>query len=82
MADNADVTKELYATTDAMVWAEKWCRIARDLRDAGQEIIDEGWMVGWFANAMAVAAEDERKNIAEKIVGYPIKIDVDRLGET
>jgi hypothetical protein len=82
MADNADVTKELLATTDAQFWARKWCEIALDLRDAGQEIIDEGWMIGWFANAMCVAADAERRKIAETIVGYPIKIDVDRLGET
>ena len=41
---------QLLATTDAAVWAEQFCLIAKDL---GLEDIDEGWMIGWFANAMA-----------------------------
>ena len=41
---------QLLATTDAAVWAEQFCLIAKDL---GLEGIDEGWMIGWFANAMA-----------------------------
>ncbi len=42
----------LYATDDAMVWAEEFVRICRE-----NEIdpLDEGFMVGWFANAMATA---------------------------
>lgn len=47
--------KDLLATTDAMVWAVQWCDTARDIamRDGPMSIVDEGWMVGWFANAMA-----------------------------
>lgn len=71
--------KKLLVTTDAMVWAQEWCRIARDLEAEGKSLIDEGWMVGWFANAMCVAIDHERKKIAEQIVGYPIKFDVDEL---
>ena len=41
---------QLLATTDAAVWAEQFCLIAKDL---GLEDIDEGWMIGWCANAMA-----------------------------
>lgn len=53
-----DVTKKLYSTTDAMIWAKEWCRIAREIQAAndGRQVIDEGWMVSWFANAMYVAA--------------------------
>ena len=41
---------QLLATTDAAVWAEQvWLRA----KDLGLEDIDEGWMIGWFANAMA-----------------------------
>lgn len=41
-------------TTDAQVWAREWCRIAREIEaaDDGREVIDEGWMIGWFANAI------------------------------
>ena len=49
-----EVTKKLHSTTDARVWAEEWCRIAREIEASndGREIIDEGWMIGWFANAI------------------------------
>lgn len=31
MADSdIDTTKKLYATTDAQVWAEEWCKVARE----------------------------------------------------
>ncbi len=33
---------------DASLWAKAFCQHARNL---GQEI-DEGWMIGWFANAI------------------------------
>ena len=45
--------------TDAMRWAEEWCRIAREIgaADDGRTVIDEGWMVSWFANAMQAALD-------------------------
>jgi len=54
-----DVTKRLYATTDASVWAAEWCRIAREIEasDDDRQVIDEGWMIGWFANAFTVAED-------------------------
>lgn len=53
-----DLTKKLHGTTDAMVWATEWCRIAREIEASEDgELIDEGWMVGWFANAMCVAED-------------------------
>src|SRR5580692_1114276 len=51
------VVKKLYSTTDAQVWAREWCRIARELKAEGKDLIDEGWMIGWFANAMCVAED-------------------------
>lgn len=50
-------TRRLYASTDAQVWAAEWCNIAREISgaDDGRQVIDEGWMVGWFANAMETA---------------------------
>lgn len=46
----------LHSTTDAQVWAREWCRIAKAFLEAddGRLIIDEGWMTGWFANAIEV----------------------------
>jgi hypothetical protein len=49
--------RALEATDNAMVWAEAWCEVAREIEQAddGRVVIDAGWMVGWFANAMAAA---------------------------
>ena len=59
--------KQLYATTDAAVWAKEWCKIARKIAaaDDDREVIDEGWMITWFANAMCVA-EDHAVSRAAK----------------
>lgn len=43
-------TAKLHATTDASVWATEWCRVAG--ANFGEHAIDEGWMIGWFANAI------------------------------
>lgn len=56
----ADATVALHTTTDAQVWAREWCRIAREIRDRGDEIIDEGWMIGWFANAIEIGRDAGR----------------------
>lgn len=58
--------KGLLGTTDAMVWAEEFCRIF-----AGKEIrvheadgaVDVGTMVGWFANAMAVGEREGKQAV-------------------
>lgn len=41
-------TNDLFNTTDAAVWAATFCKMVREGKDA----TDEGWLVGWFANAM------------------------------
>lgn len=58
-----DLTKKLYATDDAMVWAEEWCKIAREIEasDDDRKVIDEGWMVSWFANAMQIAVDHHER---------------------
>ena len=44
----------LLNTTDAAEWAAEWCRIAREIEQAddGRQVIDEGWMIAWFACAI------------------------------
>lgn len=54
MATTDALTATLHATTDAAVWAHEWCTIARQIRDRGDDVIDEGWMIGWFANAIEI----------------------------
>lgn len=41
---------DLHATTDARAWAEGFTETWR--RVQGDEPPDEGWMLGWFANAI------------------------------
>ena len=40
-------TERLYSTTDAAVWAEEFHKVCPD--------VDEGLMIGWFANAIGTA---------------------------
>ncbi len=40
---------DLQATTDAAVWASEFNQTAQRL---GYSPMDEGWLIGWFANAM------------------------------
>lgn len=53
-SDNIERTKLLHATDSAAVWAEEWCKVAREItvRDGWTALLDEGWMIGWFANAI------------------------------
>ena len=54
----------LLATADAMVWAQEFCRIfagrmvTAESSDVPSGPVDPGLMVGWFANAMEVGAQD------------------------
>jgi hypothetical protein len=59
------VKKLLYSTTDAEVWAIEWCKIARKIEAEGGNLIDEGWMIGWFANAMCTAEDHLKKHQKE-----------------
>lgn len=49
---------------DAQKWAEEFCRIARD---KGHNL-DEGWIVGWFANAI-MAGYDKGSGVS--VVALP-----------
>jgi hypothetical protein len=51
MTEDALAAK-LHATTDARVWAEEFMKIVRAKWDGATLPIDEGLMIGWFANAM------------------------------
>ncbi len=43
-----DVSLLAYMGIDAEKWAAEFCKIARD---KGHDL-DEGWVLGWFANAI------------------------------
>lgn len=61
------VVKKLFATTDAVQWATEWCFIARTL--GPDNLIDVGWMTGWFANAIEVAKDHERRRLLGDVEG-------------
>ena len=41
-----------YMADDAAKWAAEFCKIARN----NGHCLDEGWMIGWFANAIEHAS--------------------------
>lgn len=54
----------LYATDDAMVWSQEFAKVEPD--------VDQGFMIGWFANAIETAKAIERKRIEEADKKRPI----------
>jgi hypothetical protein len=61
----------LLATDDAMVWAEEFCRIFDGFMVSqdphGQQVVDPGLMVGWFANAMQTGInQDHQRKLHER----------------
>jgi hypothetical protein len=59
--DSAQV-RRLHATTDAAVWAAEFMA----LFGSRLEDIDEGLMIGWFANAIEVGRAAGEKPYAER----------------
>ena len=49
--ESVNIARKLLDTDDAMVWAETFCEVV----GRGGVLIDEGLMVGWFANAIETA---------------------------
>ena len=75
--ENHRTTVLLHSTDDAMVWAEVWVATARQMVDREGDwnvLLDEGWMVGWFANAMQVAIDyhDSRRASLNRIADAAI----------
>lgn len=42
----------LHTTMDAQVWAQQFKATAERLRALGQDVLDDGWLIAWFANAI------------------------------
>jgi hypothetical protein len=49
---------DLHATTDAAIWASEFSQVAQRL---GYSPMDEGWLIGWFANAMLAKEMEIRR---------------------
>jgi hypothetical protein len=52
--ENQRLTRVLHSTTDGMVWATEFCNLFLVLDRRDGTTIDEGTMVGWFANAIEI----------------------------
>ncbi len=57
---------------DARDWAKCFCKIATNLgyKDADGKPIDEGWMIGWFANSLMRGFDEHasRQKVANKSI--------------
>jgi dATP/dGTP diphosphohydrolase, N-terminal len=60
-----DPTRILHSTTDATIWSRYFMQIFGDKK----EEIDEGLMIGWFANAFGTAEMHMQKE--EQAIGLP-----------
>lgn len=59
--DKTMTASELLQTMDARVWAQEFIRIFKDRK----EDIDEGLMIGWFANAIMCGSDHMYWNMDE-----------------
>lgn len=57
------LARELHATTDAAVWADRFI----DLVEAGHDPTDFGWVVVWFANAIEVGRAHGHERQAHEV---------------
>lgn len=62
--------KELLTTMDAAVWAREFCKVAKrlgvvQLMHSKIYSIDEGWMLGWFANAIMTGYDEALRRAAK-----------------
>lgn len=51
---------------DATDWAAAFCKIANGFgyKDAKGQPVDEGWMIGWFANALMRGYDQRSSEVA------------------
>lgn len=65
MSESTEQYERLHATTDVTEWAKEWVATAAEIlaRNNGDylALLDEGWMIGWFAN-YAQACNDALRN--------------------
>ena len=85
MSEELDTT-----STDAMHWAEQLAKTAKEQGFTLEQVLDESWLVGWFANYWAAVhdplaneinqlrAEVKRleSNLAGMKIAYHLKVDV------
>lgn len=68
-------------TTDAMIWAEEFCRIFKgwtvtDVPQDVQGVVDQGGMVAWFASAIETGRNAGRKETCPHTEWYEVSEDM------
>ena len=61
---------------EARDWAAAFCKVANEigLKDADGQAIDEGWMIGWFANSLMRGFDEHyARNPLSKIIADLLK---------
>jgi hypothetical protein len=63
----SDYDKSIHSNPDASVWAKEfiktWAKVYPN-----QPAPDEGWMLGWFANAMCAQMDFDARKSATKAI--------------
>lgn len=59
---------------DARDWAEAFCKIANEhgFKDAEGRPVDEGWMIGWFANSLMRGYDQGRVDAPAPLAAEPV----------
>jgi hypothetical protein len=60
-------------STDAIHWAEQLVKTAKENNFTLEQVLDEGWLVGWFANYWAAIHDplvNENQRLHDAILAY------------
>jgi len=64
--EQQDDQMELMRSTDAHVWASRFCARFGPKGSIHQTPIDDGLMIGWFANAMMVQYDERTRTLGDQ----------------
>ncbi len=62
--EHYELTKKLHGTTNAIIWAEEFVKI---IKKNPSIPVDEGFMIGWFANAMMTAHDHAKRDLIRQL---------------
>jgi hypothetical protein len=63
---DVNLTQRLHSTTDGMVWATEFCKLFDVTHRETGEPVDEGTMVGWFANAIEIGRYAGQRGVRDE----------------
>ena len=77
------MSNELLSTTDAMVWAQEFCNMFHGymvMKDGTPQspmlTVDEGLMVGWFANAIMTGYHEGSQKFCPHTDQFELAVDL------